>query len=70
VSDHSTASFRRKAIISRRGLVAAGAAAVGALFLATASRRSVARADGTPQAGHEAHDEANVGAGLFQPANW
>ena len=70
MSDYCTASLRRKAIISRRGLLAGGAAAGGALFLATASRRSVARADGTPQAGHKAHDEANVGAGLFQPAKW
>ena len=70
MSDHCTASLRWKAIISRRGLLAGGAAAGGALFLATASRRSVARADGTPQAGHEAHDEASVGAGLFQPAEW
>src|SRR5215207_6246555 len=70
MSDHAAASFRRAAICSRRGLLASGAAAGGALFLATASRRSVARADGTPQAGHDSHAEANGGAGLFQPAKW
>jgi FtsP/CotA-like multicopper oxidase with cupredoxin domain len=68
--DHSTASFRGTAIISRRGLLAGGAAAGGALFLATVSRHSVARADGTPQAGHDSHAEANGDAGLFQPAKW
>jgi FtsP/CotA-like multicopper oxidase with cupredoxin domain len=70
VSEHSTASSRRKAIISRRGLLAAGAGAGGALFLASAARRSVARADATPQAGHDSHAAADGGAGLFQPSQW
>jgi FtsP/CotA-like multicopper oxidase with cupredoxin domain len=30
----------------------------------------VARADGTPPAGHESHAEADGGAGLFQPSPW
>jgi FtsP/CotA-like multicopper oxidase with cupredoxin domain len=70
MSGHSTASFWGTTIISRRGLLAGGAAAGGALVLATASRHSVAHADGTPQAGHDSHAEANGGAGLFQPAKW
>jgi FtsP/CotA-like multicopper oxidase with cupredoxin domain len=70
MSDHSTTSLRRTTIVSRRGLLAGGAAAGGALFLTAASRRSVARAYGTPEAGHEAHAEANGAAGLFQPAKW
>src|SRR5215213_6113044 len=69
VSDHSPAPSRRKAIISRRGLLAAGVGAGGTLFLAGAARHSVARADATPQAGHESH-VADGGAGLFQPAPW
>ena len=70
MSDHSTAALRRKAIISRRGLLAAGAGAGGALFLASAARRSVARADATPQPGHDSHAAADGGAGLFQPSKW
>jgi FtsP/CotA-like multicopper oxidase with cupredoxin domain len=64
------APLRRKAVISRRGLLAAGAGASSALFLASASRLSVARADATPQAGLESHAEVGGGAGLFQPAKW
>src|SRR3954468_18377624 len=70
VSDHSTAPLQRKAFISRRGLLAAGAGAGGALFLASAARRSVARADATPQPEHEAHVLADGGTGLFQPSKW
>jgi FtsP/CotA-like multicopper oxidase with cupredoxin domain len=70
VSDHSMAPLRQKGIISRRGLLAAGAGTSGALFLAGASRLSVARADATPQAGHESHAESSGDAGLFQPATW
>jgi FtsP/CotA-like multicopper oxidase with cupredoxin domain len=70
MSEHSTASFRRKGIISRRGLLAAGAGAGGAILLAGAGRHSVAGADATPQAGHQSHTEANGDAGLFQPAKW
>src|SRR5688500_3356740 len=70
MSDHSTASSPRKAIISRRGLLAASAGAGGALFLASAGRRAVDRADETPETGHRQHAEANNGTGLFQPATW
>jgi FtsP/CotA-like multicopper oxidase with cupredoxin domain len=70
MTDHSTTSFRRKAIISRRRLLAAGAGAGGALFLASAGHRSAVGADETPPAGHESHAGANGGAGLFQPAKW
>ncbi len=70
MSDHSTTSSRRKAIISRRSLLAASAGAGGALFLASAGRRSVVRADETPETGHGQHAEANNGTGLFQPAKW
>jgi FtsP/CotA-like multicopper oxidase with cupredoxin domain len=67
--DHSTAPFR-KAMISRRGLLAGGVGVGGALLLADAGHRSVSGADATPQAGHEAHGEGNGGADLFQPAKW
>ena len=67
--DHSTAPFR-KAMISRRGLLAGGAGTGGALLLAGAGHCSVSGADATPQAGHEAHGEGNGGAGLFQLAKW
>ena len=63
-------AFRRKSVISRRGLLATGAGAGGALLLAGAGRRSVVGAEATPAAGHESHAEANGGAGLFQPAKW
>jgi hypothetical protein len=66
--DHSTASFRRKAVISRRALLAGGAGAGGALILAGAGRRSLVGADATPPAGHESHTGANGAAGLLQPA--
>jgi len=62
--------MRRKAIISRRGVLAAGAGAGGALFLASAARRSMARADATPQPAHDSHPPADAGAGLFQPSQW
>jgi FtsP/CotA-like multicopper oxidase with cupredoxin domain len=70
MSDYSTATFRRNAVISRRGLLAGGAGAGGALLLAGAGRRSLARAQATPAAGHESHAEEDGGAGLFQPAKW
>jgi FtsP/CotA-like multicopper oxidase with cupredoxin domain len=70
MSDYSTASFRRKAVISRRSLLAGGAGAGGALILAGVGRRSLADADATPLAGHESHTEADGAAGLLQPAKW
>src|SRR5918992_6028007 len=68
--DHSTTSFRRKAVISRRALLAGGAGAGGALILAGVSRRSLVSADATPPAGHESHTEADGAVGLLQPAKW
>ena len=70
MSDRSTAAIRGKAVISRRGLLATGAGAGGALLLASAGRRSAAGAEATPAAGNESHAEANGGSGLFQPAKW
>jgi FtsP/CotA-like multicopper oxidase with cupredoxin domain len=70
MSEHSTASFRRRVGISRRGLLAASAGAGGALILASASRRSLVGAEATPPAGHDSHSEANGAAGLLQPAKW
>jgi FtsP/CotA-like multicopper oxidase with cupredoxin domain len=70
MSMRSPASLRRKTAISRRGLLAGGAGAGGALLLAGAGRHSLAGADATPQAGHESHTEANGAAGLLQPAKW
>ncbi|MDF3015725.1 MAG: Multicopper oxidase, partial [Thermomicrobiales bacterium] len=70
MSNHSTASLRHMTGISRRGLLAAGAGAGGTILLTGVGRRSLADADATPPAGHELHDEANGGAGLFQPAQW
>ncbi|HEX2280318.1 MAG TPA: multicopper oxidase family protein [Thermomicrobiales bacterium] len=70
MSAHSPAASPRKAVISRRGLLAAGTGAGGMLFLASAGRRSVLGADATPQAGHESHAEADGAAGLFQPSAW
>jgi FtsP/CotA-like multicopper oxidase with cupredoxin domain len=68
--DHSTIPSRRKPVISRRGLLAAGAGTGGALLLAGAGHRSVAGADATPPAEHQAHAEANGGDGLLQPVKW
>ena len=68
--DRSISSNGFNVILSRRGLLAAGTGASGALLLAGAGRRSVAGADATPPAGHESHVETNGGDGLFQPAPW
>jgi FtsP/CotA-like multicopper oxidase with cupredoxin domain len=70
MTNHSRASLRGTIGISRRGLLAGGAGAGGALLLAGAGRRSLAGADATPEAGHESHTEANGAAGLLQPAKW
>src|SRR5215212_10331326 len=70
MSEYSRASFRRRAGISRRGLLAAGTGAGGALILAGASRRSLVGAEATPPAGHDSHPDANSAAGLLQPAQW
>src|SRR5215207_928918 len=70
MSEYSRASFRRRAGVSRRGLLAAGVGAGGALALAGASRRSLVGAEATPPAEHDSHPEANSAAGLLQPAQW
>ena len=70
MSDPFAVRLPGKAVLSRRGLLAAGAGAGGTLFLAGAGRRSLAQTEATSEAGHESHLETNDGASLFQPSEW